>query len=405
MKRIAAIAFSLGIGFGAATPLQAGPATLDGPAAGAAAGEVRLAQLRLEFGVSDATVLRSLRRDGYTEIEIFYRGMTKARVRACKNGVRYQMEVSPNGRIKAAGKIGNCRVRITLGEARDILRKRGYREINLEQTPDGAYRGAACRGRDRLRMSVGAFGEVRELQPLGQCRRLLTRPEVAARLRSRGYNRIDFADRPPPPFVAKACRKLDRVRLVIVGNGRIQREERIGDCAPPIDPRRIAQVLERKGFTRVRVTDDVLPRYGAEACRKGVRFEITLNRFGDIRDRREVGRCPTALTRQQLAEKLRAEGFKRIRFVESTASGHVVEACQGEQRLRIEFSPYGETLFDRVLGPCKSPRIGKLIDDFKERGVSGVTLYLEGCRNGRRVQVEFDRFGTALNARRLGRCP
>lgn len=405
MKQIAAIAFFLGFGLGAATPLQAGPASVDVPAAGAATGAVRLAQLRLDFGVSDATVMRSLRRDGYTEIDIFYRGMTKARVRACKNGVRYQMEVAPSGRIKSAGKIGECRVRITLGEARGILRKRGYREIHLEQMPDDAYRGAACRGRDRMRMSVSPFGEVRELKPLGRCRHLLTRQEVAARLRSRGYNRIDFADRPPPPFIAKACRKRDRVRLVIVGSGRIQREERIGECAPPIDPRRIADVLERKGFTRVRVTDDVLPRYGAEACKKEIRFEIALNRFGDIRDRREIGRCPTSLSRDQLADKLRAEGFRGIRFVESGPRGHVVEACQGDERLRIEFSPYGETLFDRVLGPCKSPRIGKLIDDFKKRGTTGVTLYLEGCRNGRRVQVEFDRFGTALNARRVGRCP
>ncbi|MGI9384646.1 MAG: hypothetical protein ACR2PO_15955, partial [Methyloligellaceae bacterium] len=198
--------------------------------------------------------------------------------------------------------------------------------------------------------------------------------------------------------------KLERVQLVIVGSGRILREERIGNCAPPIDPRRIAEVVARQGFTRVRVTDDVLPRYGAEGCRKGVRVKIALNRFGEIRGQREIGRCPSALTREQLAEKLRAEGFKRIRFVEGAGDGHVVEACQGEQRLRINFSPYGETEFDRVLGPCKSPRIGKLLDDFKERGATNATLYIEGCRKGRRIQVEYDRFGTALNARRVGRC-
>ncbi|MGI9385589.1 MAG: hypothetical protein ACR2PO_20750, partial [Methyloligellaceae bacterium] len=217
-------------------------------------GSFRVAQLQLEFGVSDANVMRALRRDGYSEIEIYYRGMTKARVRACRNGTRYQMEVAPSGRVKSAGKIGVCRVRITLAEARNILQKKGYGEIHLEQTPDGAYRGAACRGRTRLQVGVGPFGGVRELQQLGQCRHLLTRPEVATRLRRQGYDRIAFSDKPPPPFVAKACRKLERVQLVIVGSGRILREERIGNCAPPIDPRRIAEVVARQGFTRVRVT-------------------------------------------------------------------------------------------------------------------------------------------------------
>lgn len=405
MKKLAAVSLCVGIGLVVVKPLPANSQSALGSGNEDRSGVIRLAQLRLEFGVSDATVMRALRRDGYTEIEIYYRGMTKARVRACRNGVRYQMEVAPSGRVKGAGKIGKCRVRVTLAEARAILQKRGYREIHLEQTPDGAYRGAACQGRKRLRLGVGPFGEVRELQPLGQCRHLLTRPEVATRLRRQGYDRIAFADNPPPPFIAKACRKLDRVRLVIVGSGRIQREERIGNCAPPIDPRRIAEVVERQGFTRVRVTDDVLPRYAAEACRKGVRFEVGLNRFGEIRGQRKIGRCPSTLTREQLAEKLRAEGFRRIRFVEGGSGGHVVEACQGEQRLRINFSPYGETEFDRVLGPCKSPRIGKLMDDFKKRGVTGATLYMEGCRNGKRIQVEFDRFGTALNARRVGRCP
>ena len=79
MRQIAAIAFFLGLGLGAAAPLQAGPAAVDVPAAGTATEGVRLAQLRLDFGVSDATVMRSLRRDGYTEIDIFYRGMSEKR--------------------------------------------------------------------------------------------------------------------------------------------------------------------------------------------------------------------------------------------------------------------------------------------------------------------------------------
>lgn len=404
MARRALMCLSVLVGVGAAgaPAADAGSADRSETTRG---GPIRMAQISLELGVSDATVHRALRREGYRDIEIFYRGMTKARVRACKAGARYQLEVAPGGRIKAAAKIGTCRVPLNLAQARGLLRKRGFRNVVLEPVYGGAFRGAACRGPERIELEMDPFGGVRELRRLGRCRHLLTRPEVAARLRSRGYSRIRFADTPPPPFRVTACRDLERVRLVVVGSGRIQRERPIGRCEPAISPRRIAEVVARHGYTRVRVTDDVLPRYAAEGCRDGVRFEVVLNRFGEIRKERRLGRCAPPLTRARLAERLRADGFRSIRFIDGAADGFVVEACQGDRRLRINVSRFGETIFEKPLGPCRSPRLGKLIADFERRGLSGVSLYVEGCRDGRRVQIELDRFGTAVNRRRVGRCP
>jgi len=367
---------------------------------------IELAQLQLNLGGgSDATILRTLRRAGYSEIEIFYRGLTKSRVRACRGGDRVQMEVAPNGRVKNSAKIGECRSRINIARARDILRNKGYREILLEDTGRGGYRGTACLNNRRMDMRVGYFGQVREIGQLGRCRQILSRREVAQRLRSKGYDRIKVAqDSPPPPFFVEACRGQNRVDLVVVGNGRVQRERRIGRCEPPINPGQIAAVLQRKGYTRVRVTDDVLPRYGARACRGDDRIELILNRFGEVRDERKIGQCPRPLTRDQLVRQLKDEGFHRINVKNAAGRGFIVEACISNERVRIDISPYGETSSEKVLGPCKSPRIGKVLQDFKKQGLNRAKMFVEGCRRGQRVKIELNRFGDEVRSRRIGRC-
>ncbi len=367
---------------------------------------IELAQLQLNLGGgSDATILRTLRRAGYSEIEIFYRGLTKSRVRACRGGDRLQMEVAPNGRVKNSAKIGECRSRINIARARDILRNKGYREILLEDTGRGGYRGTACLNNRRMDMRVGYFGKVREIGQLGRCRQILSRREVAQRLRSRGYDRIKVEkDTPPPPFFVEACRGQNRVDLVVVGNGRIQRERRIGRCEPPINPNQIAAVLQKKGYTRVRVTDDVLPRYGARACRGDDRIELILNRFGEIRDEQKIGQCPRPLTRDQLVRQLKDEGFRRISIKDAAGRGFIVEACISNERVRVDISPYGETSSEKVLGPCKSPRLGKVLQDFKKRGLNRAKIFVEGCRRGNRVKIELDRYGDKVRSRRIGRC-
>lgn len=404
MQRLAITLATLVLGSLPAYALQDNPISPTGPS-----GEpdrIELAQLQLNLGGgSDANILRTLGRAGYTEIEIFYRGLTKSRVRACRGADRLQMEVAPNGRVKSSAKIGECRSRINMARARDILRNKGYREILLEDTGRGGYRGTACLKNRRMDMAVGYFGKVREIGQLGRCRQILSRKEVAQRLRSNGYDRIKVAkDSPPPPFFVEACKGQNRVDLVVVGNGRVQRERRIGRCEPPIKPNQIAGVLQKQGFTRVRVTDDVLPRYGAQACRGDDRIELVLNRFGEVRDERKIGQCPRPLTRDQLVRQLTDEGFRRISVKDDPGRGFVVEACLAEERVRINISPYGETSSEKVLGPCKSPRIGKVLRDFKQQGLNRAKIFVEGCRRGQRVKIELDSFGDKVRSRRIGRC-
>lgn len=404
MSRLAAMFATVILGAAPAAALPDSPITNAGPAGKQA--PIRLAQIQLNFGGgSDAAILRSLRRNGYSEIEIYYRGLTKSRVRACRVGERFQMEVTPNGRVKNSSKIGECRSRITLDQARDKLRNKGYRKIFLEGNGHGGFRGTACMRNRRMDMIVGPFGKIREVGQLGRCQQILTRKEVAQRLRAKGYNRIKIAkDTPPPPFFAEACKNLNRVDLTIVGNGRIMRERRVGRCEPPINPNQIAAVLERQGFSRVRVTDDVLPGYGATACRGNDRFELVLNRFGVIRDQRRIGECPKPLTREQVVKLLREEGFTRIAIQQDSRRGFIVEGCLSKERLRIALSPFGKTLSEKVVGRCQSPRIGKILRDYEKRGFSRTRVFIEGCRKGRRIRIELNDFGDQVARRQIGRC-
>lgn len=366
----------------------------------------KLAQLefRLNFGVPDAVVLRSLHREGYHDITITKRNLTKARANACKNGLLYDVEIASSGRIRRANEIGKCQRRIDHAEADGILNKRGYREIVLEALPDGSYAGTACLGSKRFRMAINPFGNIQQMEVVGYCQNVFSPDEIAERLRAQGYNRIRFSSDRPPVYSAVACRRLTKVELLLSPRGNIRQEQQIGRCDPPINPARIIDILEAHGFNRVRITDDVLPHYAAEACRNNSRVLIGLNRFGEIRNEQQVGQCLPPLNRKQLLRKLEHEGFKGIRFIDGISNGYLVEACQGNTRFRINFSRYGETEFEREIGPCRSPRIGKIIRDMESNGLSGVKIYAEGCRRGQRVKIELDRFGRTVNARRVGRC-
>lgn len=370
---------------------------------GANNGVIQLAQLQLNFGVPDGLVFRTLRQHGFTDIEIFSRKLTKVRATACKNGRKFKVEISVDGQIRSQTPVGDCRKRIDEASARIILQKRGYRKILLERT-DGGFLGTACTARNRFRIIVDDFGGFRQLGAVGRCDQRAPKPVVRDRLLALGYTRINFIDRALPAYVVHACLDAMKVELRLTNDGNIHNVQRIGQCEPPIDPARIADVLGSAGLTRVVVTDDQLPRYQAQACRGTVRVEVALDRYGTIHGERAIGQCPGRLTRDQLAMRLRSEGYRNIKFVDGVTQAHLVEVCDDKQRYQISFTLYGDTQYERVLGPCRSPRIRKIISDMEERGMSRVNIFAEGCRKGKRIRLELDRYGSTLNARRIGNC-
>ncbi len=393
-----AFLFMLAAGPAAAAPLGPLPQL-----AGVGTPALRVQGLQLQLGIPDGRILSALSRNGYTDIKITRKQLTKARAEACKDGKRWDVEVAFDGRIRRANPIGDCRAVITAKVARQILRRQGFSAIQMASDGQG-FVATACRGNRRFRVAMNPFGDIHHETLLGRCGGVLTQYDIAALLHAQGYSRIDAKRVRRGQFSAEACRGDDRVALRIGHDGAILKERRIGRCDPPIHPATIPAVLARYGFTRIEIVDRRLPRYVAHACRDTERLQISLNRFGEIVGERSIGRCQPRLSVAAMETRLRDIGYHPVRIVEHSDAGFVAEVCEDGTRLRLELTRYGETLSEQRLGECRSRRVRKILRELEKDGVRGATAFVEGCRKGKRVRIQLDPQGSFVERTVIGRC-
>jgi hypothetical protein len=402
LKRLIATVITLTLVFvthsATAAPLPAIPA----PATGGSL-IVPTQGLQFQLGVSDGMIFSVLSQNGYSDIRITKKKLTKARADACRNGKKYDVEISFDGRIRKAKEIGTCRPVINPDLARNILRQKGFRQIQL--SPDGAgFIAAACRNNRRFRISLDQFGGIRGEKVLGRCGGILTQYDIAAILKAQGYSRIQAKPSRRGAFTAEACRGDEAVSLQIGRDGAVIRERRTGRCDPPIHPATIPAILARFGFTRIAVIDRKLPRYVAHACRGTQRLEISMNRFGEIADEKSIGRCNPPLNAAGLTDKLRGIGYDTVRIIRNHASGFVAEVCEDGTRYQLQLTRHGETLSEKRVGDCQSRRVRKIIKQFEAEGIRNTRMYVEGCRKRKRVRIELDQHGSVVRRNVIGAC-
>ncbi len=333
------------------------------------------AQLEVMLGGSDSDIKRMLNAKGYTEISIAKRRLATTLVKACLDGIRYDMKILITGKIKWRKKSGRCEREINLEQARRILQEQGYRRIDLEARR-GAFVAIACYDESRLRVSVDRFGKIRQDRRLGRCRPdALSPTDIKSSLKQQGYTRIKFTDRQLPRYVVKACQGLRKFELTLNRRGDIRQEVEIGRCQRAIDPRQLPQILAKGGYNQVKVIDDKLPKYVAEACYRNRLLEVTLNRFGRIIDRFELGQCARPINREQLLASLTGQGFKRLKVIQENNHGFVVEGCDKQKQLRMSFNPYGDVLKQREQGLCKSRSVREITKALTDRGMDEIKIF------------------------------
>lgn len=359
--------------------------------------------IQFQLGLSDGMILNVMGSNGYTDVRITKKKLTKARAEGCRAGKRYDVEIGFDGRIRKFKEIGTCRNQINPNIARKILRQKGYQKIFVN-AEGNHFAAVACRGNRRFRISMNLFGEIQAEKYLGRCAGSLSQHDVAALLRAQGFSRIVVKRGSRGNYAAEACRGDRRLGLVVNVNGAIVREQRIGRCDPAIHPASIPTLLARYGFSRIEVVDRKLPRYLAHACRGNERLEIAMNRFGEIRDERRIGRCDPPLTASALEQHLRNAGFIGVKIVDHRPNGFTAEACEDANLLRIELTIFGETISQNRIGQCPTRPIGDVISELERRGLSSTAIFVEGCRRSRRVRVELDRTGEEIGRKVLGRC-
>lgn len=361
------------------------------------------AQINIQLGGDFGHAKQSLINQGYTQIQVVGQGFTKFQIEACHSGVRYWFKSDSRGRINKKRQIGRCQNTVDINQARQILKTQGYSRINIEDR-GGAFSAIACYRNDRVRVNVNHLGQVGRHRVLGSCRQSLSTTDVAASLKREGYTRIKFINRQLPVYVAEACLGKRQFRLELDGQANTISQRQLGKCRGPIDRRNLVRFLENKGFTRVVVIDDRLPRYVAEVCNKQKRVEITMNRYGDIIDRYKTGTCQTRIDRREIVKRLRQQGGSRIEVIREDRRGYTIEVCLDGEHIRFELGPYGQLQDERNIGQCKRYSIKQVKQQLGKHDFHNLEFYVQGCKKGKLVQFKVNEFGDRSERKVLGRC-
>ena len=390
--------------FSSTLSASAAPMTAPGPLAPQNPLLLKTGGVEFMMGISDGMVHRIASANGYTDIRIEKRKLTKTRLHACKDGIKYQLEVTLEGKLKNRGRIGRCRNRIDAVEARRILRQSGFKQIDLS-TRDGGFDAVACRRDRRLRLSMNVFGEINNEVVIGRCGGALSQADVADILHQRGYSRVRVAESGlSGRFSAKACRGQVKVSLLVGRRGRILEEQQTGTCAPAIHPATIPALLVQKGFSRIEVIDRKLPRYVARACEGNRHLEISMNRYGRIVDERPIGRCDQPLTIEELKARLRASGYDFVQVTKPKRDYFVAKVCEEGKLYYLRISIFGETVNQENLGECPSQKVSEILKRVEKRGITSAAIFVEGCRGKKLMRFELDRYGAIKKRWNIGRC-
>ncbi len=392
---------------GSALAVGAAPAQVETAAlASQSQPSYRLAQLKLNFGLTRDDAIRLLLENGYLDIRITRTSFKNIRAQACFNGTRYGLKVRRlSGRIIRGDQLDKCRRSYNAQEIAARLKKQGLDKISVSPAGRGRYVANACDYDQRVRLDIDRYGEVLQRSITGRCQRGPNVVKIKRQLKNDGFTRIQVVEKNQRRLIVEACFSGDKVRLRLAPNGRIRRQDIIGTCQRPIRPQNIARTLNQLGYSRVTVIDDQLPVYKAEACRQNSLMRIRMNRYGEVISASRLGPCSPPLTRRQIVEMLQRRGANRVEVLSSNSQGFRATACYRLERREYRIDPYGAILNRQTIGRCEqAPRLNSVLKDFRSRGMRNMRILVEGCRNGRRLQIELNQFGDEINRQRIGRC-
>ena len=162
-------------------------------------------------------------------------------------------------------------------------------------------------------------------------------------MREKGYDRVFVINENPPRYQVEACSDSTRYEVTLNKYGSITDRQRIGDCNPIVDKQQIAQLLRQEGFTRVNIQQRQNGNFKITACFEGYQKLINLNRYGELLEEVDGKRC-TSRSITEITKSLTGRGFKRAKFY--------AEACRKGRRVRIELDKYGDQIGRERIGNC-----------------------------------------------------
>ncbi|MCF6199578.1 MAG: OmpA family protein [Hyphomicrobiaceae bacterium] len=263
---------------------------------------------------------------------------------------------------------------------------------------------------------------------------------IRQRLRVSGYSDIVFVGRDASGGTVRACRVGKRFLLQLNRRGRVRSRTRTGRCggrpvATGLGLPQIRRALRAGGYSKIRFIDRVLPRYVAQACKRGKFYRLNVNRNGVITGRKTVGRCTTVdrvpphmqpgssgrrgynvQRPAAIRADLRSRGFNRIIFTDRVLPIYVVRACKRGRRMELRINGKGRIRNRQRIGRCeavseamKPPQVRRVLET---RGFSRITftdhqlpVYVaEACRRDRKYELRLNRFARVQRKTDIGPC-
>jgi outer membrane protein OmpA-like peptidoglycan-associated protein len=132
-------------------------------------------------GMKPPQIRRALRTKGFSRILFKDHRLPVYVVEACRHDRKFELRVNRFARIMRKSDVGRCRTGHLSGgmgprEVADILRRRGYREIDFfDRSPPG-YGVTACKRGQKFRMRLNRFAEIRNRRRTGFCRPPVSAP-------------------------------------------------------------------------------------------------------------------------------------------------------------------------------------------------------------------------------------
>ncbi|MEL6374838.1 MAG: hypothetical protein AAFR04_12830 [Pseudomonadota bacterium] len=235
------------------------------------------------------------------------------------------------------------------------LRQAGYSEITITKKGWSKTRAEGCKGGVKYRITIRTSGRIIGEERIGRCRAQITLADAERLLEKRGYRRINVEEQGDIPYLAIACRRGNKYRIFVNAYGDVDENRNLGPCRKALSPDAITARLRKDGYDRIRFTDRQLPRYVAEACRNNRRVQLTMNRRGRIRDERRIGACDPPITRADLAGIMDSRGFDRVSIVTGRPPRFELEACKGLDRMYVVLNRYGKATRSYRVGRCPPP--------------------------------------------------
>ena len=135
----------------------------------------------VEDGMKPPQVREALRTRGFSRIRFTDRKLPVYVVEACRHDRKFELRLNRFARVMKKTNVGRCRVeRAQRGyrprEVSDILRRRGYTEVDFIDRTLPGYGVTACKRGQKFRMKLNRFAEIRFRRRTGFCRSPVSPP-------------------------------------------------------------------------------------------------------------------------------------------------------------------------------------------------------------------------------------